>query len=77
VSLFVCEECGCIENTALSNFWLREHGLTQDKRALCTACDPTINEWHGTFPRRKYDPAIDKPAFKDGEWVAASDPEER
>jgi hypothetical protein len=48
--IFACRECGCIENTALSNFWVRTQ--LENKPALCSACDPEINEWHGEFERR-------------------------
>jgi hypothetical protein len=53
VGLFVCDECGMVENTALSHYWLRNvHG---DGRALCSACDPEIGHWHGKFPRHQWD----------------------
>ena len=45
--LFRCSRCGCVENTALSNYWVRGN-----KPALCAACDPDIGEWHGAFARR-------------------------
>jgi len=48
---FVCDKCGCLENTALSNYWTREEGSP----ALCSACDPEIGKWHGAFLRRKWD----------------------
>lgn len=70
MALFVCEECGCVENTALASFWNRRH--TTDPRALCSECRPDMT-WHGCFPRRKYDPDTDHVQFKDGEWIAASD----
>lgn len=44
--LFQCSECGCIENTALSYYWLRD-----GRPALCSVCDPYIGRWHGRFPR--------------------------
>jgi len=63
--LFVCENCECVENTALGQFWTR---LRKDMypepyagKALCSACaSPTyvdgtptrLGEWHGEFPRR-------------------------
>lgn len=52
MSLFQCEECGCCENTAVCNYHTRSWG--DDKRALCSACDPTIKEWHGKFDRTFY-----------------------
>ena len=73
MALFVCEECRCIENTALSNFWKKNVHPDMDGRALCSDCDPTIGKWHGKFPRRMYIPYIDHVQFKDGEWIAASD----
>jgi hypothetical protein len=47
--LFVCEECGVVENTALSNYWTRK---TADQSRLCSQCDPLIQKWHGVFPRQ-------------------------
>lgn len=39
MSLFLCESCGHIENTATSHYWLRgQYGY--DQRALCAYCDP-------------------------------------
>lgn len=57
MSLFVCDECETVENTATSRYWLRN--VDGDGRALCSACDPEIGRWHGMFPRRRYDPARD------------------
>lgn len=50
--LFKCEQCGTVENTACSNYWVRSYGLkegTPTPPALCSACDPEIQEWHGMF----------------------------
>lgn len=59
MSLFQCYECGCRENTALCNFWVRMCNAKESGwRAapskpwmLCSACDPKINQWHGEFDR--------------------------
>lgn len=55
MGLFVCDQCGYIENTATSRFWFRLE--REDQRALCSVCDPEMGKWHGKFPREKYDPA--------------------
>jgi len=53
VSLFQCEQCGCCENTACSNYaWGKYKGMP----GLCSACDTdkTVGgkgEWHGYFER--------------------------
>jgi hypothetical protein len=46
MSLFRCEKCGAVENTALCLFWMRGDGP-----ALCSECDPELGQWHGIFPK--------------------------
>ena len=54
MSLFVCDHCQAIENTALGLFWCRKpRGLPR----LCSECGK--GEWHGEFPKRTYDPVRD------------------
>lgn len=54
--LFVCKECQCIENTALSGYWWRIFNAL-DKRALCSGCDKTfVNGWHNKFSKEKFNP---------------------
>ena len=74
--LFICEKCGSIENTALGFWWSKGEFKFKDSslndKALCSACMPTefedgeptgeTGEWHGRFPREKYDP------IKHKEW---------
>jgi hypothetical protein len=67
---FVCDSCGCIENTALGYFWSRGHGLYDsdiDRKAMCSECMPQVwgngkpradgagGKWHGKFPKVKWD----------------------
>lgn len=69
MSLFVCDKCDTIENTALGLYW-RGHrheawfGIPNHS-ALCSACMPThflngavhregTGEWHGQFKRETY-----------------------
>jgi len=47
--LFQCTSCGCVENTACSNYFCS----VMDKIApLCSECDPSIGKWHGRFEKR-------------------------
>jgi hypothetical protein len=48
--LFKCSQCGVIENTALSNYWM--DAAVDKKPALCSQCDPQISKWHGIFERK-------------------------
>ena len=49
MSVFRCEKCNCIENTATSGYWCKG-----DKPALCSECDPELSKWHNRFPKRQY-----------------------
>ena len=73
MSLFICENCGCIENTALGFYWGREFVKFMDEKmngkALCSECIPSYfidgtragkGVWHGRFPRVKFDPQVHK-----------------
>jgi len=56
MSIFMCTGCGCIENTACSNYWSRNLKRNEkDRDPLCSACDPDINKWHGKFEQRQAD----------------------
>lgn len=46
MSLFRCSECGCVENTASSLYWVR---AVDKEPPLCSECDPKIGKWHGLF----------------------------
>ena len=50
MSIFICSKCGCIENTAVSNYW---YDKMKKQQALCSECDPKIGKWHGKFPKEK------------------------
>ena len=51
MGVFVCDSCGCLENTACSLYWSKQRG----EPALCSECDPDIGRWHGRFPKRAWD----------------------
>lgn len=66
--LFVCDECGCVDNTALGHFWGRDLweflGENKSGKALCSECAPTHfddgstsdwGKWHNHFPKKKWD----------------------
>jgi len=62
--LFICEKCGCVENTALGHYWGKDakciEGTEWDK-ALCSECAPDKflggtnynkgGKWHGRFKK--------------------------
>lgn len=46
--IFKCSSCGCVDNTALTRYWIRK----KDDPKLCSECDPAIGKWHDKFPKR-------------------------
>lgn len=44
-----CDRCGCVDNTALTNFWPDQADHRRER--LCSECDPRIGAWHGKFER--------------------------
>ena len=65
--LFVCDDCGCVDNTAGARYWTRDYKdmWAEDNfgKALCTACAPTKfvsgeptnynGKWTSGFKREK------------------------
>ena len=79
--LFICDKCGCIENTALGHFWSKDYGYFGEElrgKALCSECMPTTysdgstarkgGAWHGKF--EKSFPTEDE--IKNGEFINRS-----
>lgn len=62
--LFRCDECGCIENTALGCYWARDSNIFPPEfrgKKLCSEHGPKVysdgtptefGTWHGQFPQR-------------------------
>ena len=55
---FRCSKCGCMENSATSNYVSRQYPYSPAGEKLpplpllCSECDPEIGKWHGAFPKR-------------------------
>lgn len=68
MSLYQCDNCGCVENTALGWYHCRDCKRLTPKeylgKALCCVCGPTkypngepiedMGKWHGRFERKFY-----------------------
>lgn len=63
--LFMCRVCGCVENTALGNYWSAgDRAIWKDEdvgKPTCSECAPKFYEdgtpteygkWHGRFPKQ-------------------------
>lgn len=56
--IFECEQCHCVDNTALTSFWWDV--FQENKAALCSQCDPNRGQWHYEFPRMSAEEYIAK-----------------
>lgn len=52
--LFICTECGCVDNTATSGYWWRNRE-SNGAYTPCSECDPEFGKWHGLFPKEPWD----------------------
>lgn len=48
--LFRCSRCDCVENTALSSYWVDQW---KGRATICSECE--TGKWHNKFPKRSAD----------------------
>lgn len=49
MSIYVCEKCGTIDNTAVGGYW--KNGRNHEPKQ-CSECN--TGKWHGEFPKRNW-----------------------
>jgi hypothetical protein len=49
MSLFLCPQCGCVDNTAPAGYWGQKYSDGIQK-PLCTEC--STGKWHDIFPKQ-------------------------
>ena len=47
MSIYICEKCGAIENTALGGYWLN---CLNNEPKMCSECN--YGKWHGEFEKQ-------------------------
>lgn len=69
MALFVCDKCGCVDNTAYGRYWTKDFpdmwAKDNEGLALCSECAPLTfkdgestdytGKWHNKFPKEKWD----------------------
>lgn len=73
MSVYICEKCGCIENTALGGYW---DNVRNKEPKMCSECN--TGKWHNEFPKEHWtDYGVDKllryEARKDGSMINATE----
>ncbi len=49
MSVYICEKCGCIENTAVGGYW---KNARNKEPKMCSECN--TGKWHGVFEKRHW-----------------------
>lgn len=49
MSIYVCEKCGTIDNTALGGYW---KNCANNQLHMCSECN--TGKWHGEFPKQHW-----------------------
>lgn len=75
MSIYICEKCGAIDNTALGGYW---HNCRKNEPKMCSECN--TGKWHGEFPKRYWNDEIygvekllEMESKKDGSMINATE----
>ena len=49
MSIYICEKCGCIENTALGDYW---NNIINNEPIICSEC--STGKWHNRFDKKHW-----------------------
>ena len=50
MSVYICEKCGAIDNTAIGGYW---RNCIRKEPKMCSECN--FGKWHGEFPKNYWD----------------------
>ena len=73
MSVYICEKCGCIENTALGGYW--SNSLRKEPK-MCSECN--TGQWHNQFKKKHWTEygvknLLEAEARKDGSMINATE----
>lgn len=73
MSIYICEKCGCIENTALGGYWINKYN---NELGMCSECN--TGEWHNEFEKVHWTEygvkeLLDLEALNDGSMINATE----
>ena len=73
MSVYICEKCGCIENTSLGGYW---RNVVNKEPKMCSECNN--GEWHNEFEKRHWteygvEELLELEARKDGSMINATE----
>ena len=73
MSDYICEKCGCIENTALGGYW---GNVVKKEPKACSECN--TGRWHNQFSKKHWteygvNKLLEMEARKDGSMINATE----
>lgn len=72
MSIYICEKCGAIENTATGGYW---KNVINNEPKMCSECN--TGKWHGRFPKKYWkdygvESLLEMESRKDGSMINAT-----
>lgn len=65
---YICDQCGCIDNTALGgNYYLHQTNPLDSPELLCTQC--LTGRWHNHFPKEDWADYLERTGQSLGEFI--------
>lgn len=49
MSIYICEKCGTVDNTAIGGYW---SNVSEKEDPKCSECN--TGKWHGQFPKKNW-----------------------
>ncbi len=74
MSVYICEKCGCIENTALGGYW---RNCIKEEAKMCSECN--TGKWHNEFKKMHWteygsiEKLLELESQKDGSMINATE----
>lgn len=72
MSVYICEKCGAVENTAVGGYW---KNCLEHEPKKCSACN--FGKWHGELPKKHWtdygtEKLLELERRKDGSMINAT-----
>nr|DAS42831.1 MAG TPA: Rubredoxin evolution, hydrogenase, nickel, energy.86A [Caudoviricetes sp.] len=73
MSVYICEKCGTIDNTAIGGYW---KNCLNDEPKMCSECN--TGKWHGEFEKKHWtdygkEKLLELESYHDGSMINATE----
>jgi hypothetical protein len=73
MSVYICEKCGAIDNTAIGGYWKNKRN---NQPAMCSECN--TGKWHNVFEKKYWkdygkEKLLEIESYNDGSMINATE----